>query len=144
MPGGCWELRAFGKPQAYRYGSRILDENSLPGAYCMDYGNGFMVWVSQGKVQELRLEMQTSPEIADFAYQGRLKLGSSLEDVFAVMGTPDRVQEGGALAFEDGVLYKNLQEGFSTYGRGKPGGIRVWLQNDRVGAMSVRPEPRVP
>jgi hypothetical protein len=142
-------IQTFGQPKRYlgfdRAAGKMVtyQETSLPDVYSMEYPAGFSVYMVKGFIQELRFETRGPGSTPNYAYRGKLSVGSSLDTAFEVMGQPDKVIEGGKLDFEDGVLYKDIdgKKGSGYYSRYKQG-VRVFLSGDHVIAVYLpRTEP---
>ncbi|MHC4572878.1 MAG: HAAS signaling domain-containing protein, partial [Planctomycetota bacterium] len=93
-------VKVFGEPLEYIWGSRILDRKSLPGRYVVVYPDGFHVFMVDNKVIEVRHEGPGT----GYAWRGKLRVGSSLEEAIDVLGPPKETAEGGKKQFRDGVL----------------------------------------
>jgi len=125
-------IRVFGEPAKYRLGYETLDVANLPDSFCLDYENGFAVWFQNRRLEELRIEDSG----LDYAYEGKLHVGSSLEEALAVVGPPDQTVEGQANGWENGVLYKDIggQKGQGYYQRAERG-IRMFFAGNKVAAL---------
>jgi hypothetical protein len=96
-------IAIFGEPLEYRWGGQIYQRDELPvEIYVLFYPDGFLVYMTWDSVHELRF---THPG-AGFLFHGQIEIGSSLEDVLAVVGQPTEIVEGQANGNQDGVLYK--------------------------------------
>lgn len=135
-------IAVFGEPGSYIWGNKTLDKNNLPDQepYIMFYNRGFMVEVFGGRVEELRFEAE-----GEFVFHDSLRVGSTLEDVLKVMGSPAETVAGGDLAFKDGVLYKDIggRKGYCYYAR-RNQGIRIFCNNYRVQAIYVTRKGAMP
>lgn len=124
-------IRTFGQPVSYIWGSQILDKDNLPISYVVTYPDNFHVLVSRGKVIEIRHEYGSS-----YVWRGKIKVGASLEEVFEVLGEPEKTVVGEKNRFEDGVLYKDIEgrKGHCYYGRYDQN-LRLWFGNYKVAAI---------
>jgi hypothetical protein len=122
-------LRIFGEPQSYSWEGKTLTRDSLPRTYMLAYPNDFSVLMNAGRVGELRFTGLG----AGYAYQGKLRVGSSLEEVLAVVGQPASTVEGGHVGGQDGVLYKDVdgKKGDCYYSRADQH-VRLFFQDYKV------------
>lgn len=127
-------IRIFGEPQSYTWEGKTLTRSSLPQTYMVVYPDDFCVLMNAGRVAELRF---TGPE-AGYAYRGKLRVGSSLEEALTALGPPDNTVKGGRMGWQDRVLYKDVdgKEGDCAYGR-KDQRIRVFFSDYRVTTICV-------
>jgi serine protease AprX len=126
-------VRIFGEPEKYFRGRETFTKDNLPSTYMAAYPGGFFVFMSGGKVSELRFEEPG----AGYVFRGKLKLGSSLGEVLEVLGQPAETVVGEELGVaKDGVLYKDIngRKGHCYYSR-KEQGIRLFLSNYNVTAL---------
>ena len=128
-------IRLFGNPVRYIWSEEILDPKDLSKrhAYVIDYGGGFHIFMVQGRVMELRFE-QNSP----YVYQGRLRIGDSIDNALKVMGAPQKTVVGEKLTFENGVLYRDIEgrKGYGYYHRADQN-LRLFFADDRITAIYV-------
>ncbi len=124
-------IAAFGRPVSYIWGNQILDKDNLPISYVVTYPDNFHVFVSEEKIIEIRHEHGSS-----YVWRGKIKVGSSLEEVFDVLGEPEEIVVGEKNWFEDGVLYKDIEgrKGHCYYGRYGQN-VRLWFGNYKVAAI---------
>jgi hypothetical protein len=122
-------IRIFGEPRSYSWEDKTLTPESLPRTYLLVYPNDFSVLMNTGRVAELRF---TGPGTG-YAYQGKLRVGSSLEEALAVLGPPENTVEGGRMGWQDRVLYKDVdgKKGDCAYSR-KDRRIRLFFSDYRV------------
>jgi hypothetical protein len=127
-------IRIFGEPQSYSWEGKTLTRDSLPRTYMLAYPNDFSVLMNTGLVAELRF---TGPG-ARYAYQGKLRVGSSLEESLTVLGQPDDTVEGSRIGWQDRVLYKDVdgKKGDCCYIR-KDQHIRLFFSDYKVTTLCV-------
>jgi hypothetical protein len=129
-------IRSLGEPERYFWGDKTFEKNSLPETYILQYPGGVMAAVDNGRVMELRSE-QPGP---GFAYRGKLRLGSSLDEVLEVIGQPTETVVGKPMdsATAAGVLYKDIDgtKGISYYARPEQN-LRCFFMNDTVTALYI-------
>jgi len=108
-------LRVLGEPESYRWGDKVFARTNLPATYLLEYPKGVSVGVTAGRVWELRCDRTGT----GFTWRGKLRLGSSLEEVLAVLGAPAETVTGEKLAFKPRVLYKDWdgKKGYCYYSR---------------------------
>ena len=106
----------------------------MPSIFIVDYPNGFHVFMKGGRVEEFRHDQP------GYVFRGRLQVGSSLEEVLAVVGRPKKTVEGKPNKFKDGIPYKDIdgKEGRCYY---HPAGknVRLFFANYRAVALYVTP-----
>jgi hypothetical protein len=125
-------VNTFGEPAKYVWGRQILDGDDLPRRYVAVYPNGFHVFVLNDKVIELRHEGDGT----GYAFDGKLKVGSTLDETLSVLGRPKEVVEGKENRFKDEVLYKDIEgkEGHCYYAR-SDWDVRLWFVDYKIGAI---------
>jgi hypothetical protein len=82
---------------------------------------------------ELRFE-HNSP----YVYQGKLRIGDSIDDALKVLGAPKETVVGEKLTFRDGVLYRDIdgQKGYGYYHRADQK-LRLFFADDKITAIYV-------
>ncbi len=133
-------VRVLGNPEKYASGTQTFDPNHPPQSYQLVYPQGVQVWIWRGKVKELE-SLQPGP---GFSYHGKLRLGSTLDEVLQEVGPPAETISGQAaksvlgtsLGGYAGVLYKNLDgvTGYSYYWRPDQN-VRFIFKEDAVIAL---------
>jgi subtilisin family serine protease len=100
----------------------------------LEYPKGVSVGVTAGRVWELRCDRTGT----GFTWRGKLRLGSSLEEVLAVLGAPAETVTGEKLAFKPRVLYKDWdgKKGYCYYSRPEQN-IRLFFGDYKVTALYV-------
>lgn len=121
----------FGKPHKYVWGQKILSEDSLPKRYVLVYPGNFHIYMRDNQIVELRHEHDFS-----YVYRNKLRCGSSLDEVFEVVGYPEKTVQGEENRFQDGVLYRDIEgrEGYCYYAR-HDHDVRLWFLDNRLGAI---------
>jgi len=121
----------FGKPAQYIWGSEIFTEDELPRAYILVYPSKFSIFMMEDEIVELR-------HGAGFTYvfRDKLRSGSTLDEVLAVLGRPKKTVEGEKNGFEDGVLYKDIEgsKGHCYYARSDHD-VRLWFSDYKLAAI---------
>ena len=127
-------LRVLGEPESYESGDKTFTKSNLPASYLIVYPKGVSVFIMNGRVWELRSE-KPGP---GFTWRGKLRLGSSLEEVLAVLGPPAETVTGEKLAFKPGVLYKDWEgkKGYCYYSRPEQN-IRLFFGDYKVTGLYV-------
>ncbi len=125
-------IRLLGEPEQYLWGEQTFEKDNLPATYILRYPRGVHVMVGGGVVAELRSE-EPGP---GFTWHGKLRLGSSLDEVLQVLGLPSETVVGKPIAFAPGVLYKDAdgRKGDCYYGRPDQH-IRLFFKGYRVCAL---------
>ena len=125
-------IRVLGEPKQYLWGNETFQKGNLPATYIMQYPGGVHIMVGDGQVRELRSE----PPGPGFAFHGRLRLGSSLDEVLQVVGPPTETVVGRKLEFQPGVLYKDIEgkKGDCYYARPEQH-FRCFFTDNRVSAL---------
>ena len=110
-------IRIFGEPEKYVWQRNTFTRNNLPPIYIASYPDDVRILMARGKVDELRFEGPAS----GYAYRGKLRHGSSLDEVIEVVGQPKEVVQGKEMprVTGDGVLYKDIsgRKGYCYYQR---------------------------
>ncbi|MCX5646431.1 MAG: hypothetical protein NTZ17_17385 [Phycisphaerae bacterium] len=121
----------FGPPLKYVWGPKTLPPDQLPQRFVAVYPGGFQVFMADGRIVELRHERGST-----YVWGGKLHNGSTLEEALAVLGAPDKTVTGQKNAFENKVLYRDLdgQKGHDYYHRADQK-VRVWFWDDKVIAI---------
>ncbi len=124
----------FGEPLEYSWGSRVYLKNNLPDYYFMKYPNGLSILMNVYSIVEISILS------IGYIHEDILEVGSGLEDVLIVLGEPDQIISGQSSYFEDGILYKNInnEEGSYYYER-KELGLRIFLKDNLVYAIYLMP-----
>jgi beta-lactamase regulating signal transducer with metallopeptidase domain len=126
-------IRIFGNPVKYIWGSKILDPDDLPERFIMVYPGSFRVFIFGGKIVEIRHEQGS-----EYVFKDKLHVGSSLEEVFAVLGRPEKIVEGEEINWgnSDRILYKDIdgRKGHCYYRRSDHN-VRLWFGNYKVAAI---------
>lgn len=125
-------IRLLGEPKHYRWGNVTFTKDNLPDIYILEYSGSVRVVINGGYVTELRSE-GFGP---GFSYRGKLRLGSTLDEVLATVGPPSETVVGKSLAFEPGVLYRDIdgKKGYCYYARPEQQ-IRCFFLNNKVTAL---------
>ncbi len=120
----------FGKPIKYIWGKETFTEDDLPRQYILDYPSDFSVYMRGNKIIEIRHGDESS-----YVFRG-LRTGSTLEEVFEVIGHPEKTVEGEKNSFEDGVLYKDIsgRKGHCYYARSDQD-VRLWFLDYKIIAI---------
>ncbi len=126
-------IRIFGKPIKYIWGPKTLDPDDLPERFILVYPGAFNVFMSGGHIVEIRHEHGS-----DYVYKDKLRVGSSLEEVFTVLGRPEKIVEGEEIDWgnSDRVLFKDIagRNGHCYYRRSDHN-VRLWFGNYKVAAI---------
>jgi serine protease AprX len=125
-------VRIFGEPSEYSWGGKTFKKNNLPAIFIAAYPDDIGIVISGGVVNEIRFE---GPG-CKYLFMGRIGIGSSLEDVLDVVGTPDETVENEPIGFQDGVLYKDVQghKGACYYARSDKR-VRMFFRDYKVAAL---------
>jgi len=121
----------FGKPAQYIWGSENFTEDNLPRQYILPYPSGFSIYMRENKIIEIRHESGSK-----YVYRDKLQLGSTLDEVFEVVGEPEKTVEDEKNYFEDGVLYKDVdgRKGYCYYARSDQD-VRLWFMDYKLSAI---------
>ncbi|MHC4638454.1 MAG: choice-of-anchor Q domain-containing protein [Planctomycetota bacterium] len=122
----------FGEPVAYLWGDQTYTKDNLPNVYIARYPNEFGILMVNGHIDELRFESSA----AGYLFQGQIQVGSSLDDVLAVVGQPTETLVNQSWGNEDGVLYKDINGtvGYCYYRRSDQN-VRFFFLNYAVSAL---------
>jgi hypothetical protein len=132
-------IQVFGKPTAYIWGEKTFTSDNLPKVYLAAYSESFRVLINGGKVDEIRFE---GTDI-EYVYRGKLRVGSSLEEALAVVGSPTSTMEGEQNGWRDGVLYKDVngRKGDCYYSRADHH-VRLFFRDYKVVALYLVAHPQ--
>jgi RNA polymerase sigma factor (sigma-70 family) len=129
-------IEAFGKPDEYIWGEKTFPEGNLPDRYVMIYGGlGVNFAVGEYAVWEIRVH-----ENEDYSYEGKIHLGSSLEDVISFLGEPSETITGGQINWiKNKVLYRDIEgrAGY-CYIHYKDIGVRMFFSDYKVCGLYLR------
>jgi hypothetical protein len=110
-----------------------LDPDNLPERFIMVYPGSFNVFMFGGKIVEVRHEHGS-----EYVFEDKLHVGSSLEEVFEVLGRPEKVIEGEEIDWgnSDNILYKDIngRKGHCYYRRSDHN-VRLWFGNYKIAAI---------
>jgi len=126
-------IRIFGEPDKYVWSRETFTKDNLPSTYIASYNSDeFQVVMSGGTVIEMRFRRGHT----GYVYKDKIRLGSSLDDVLAIVGKPERTVVGQASEYEKGVLYKDI-DGTRGYCYYKPAGqdVRFFFRNYKVSGL---------
>jgi len=131
-------IQIFGQPEKYVWGGKTFTKNNLPSTYIMAYPNRFEVFISAGRISEVR---HYQP---GYLFGGKIQVGCSLDEVLEVIGKPKQTIEGSQNKFKDGVLYKDIdgRKGYCYYARSDRG-MRMFFTNYKVTALYVTANSKV-
>jgi len=122
----------FGPPVKYVWGPKTLPADALPNRFIAVYPGGFNVFMMDKHIVELRFENGST-----YAYAGKLRIGSTLEEALAVLGAPVETVEGKSINWSaKNVLYKDIDgsKGRCYYHRPDQA-VRIWFANYKVAAI---------
>ncbi len=121
----------FGKPAQYRWGEENFTEDNLPRQYILVYPGSFHIYMRESQIVELRHEHDFS-----YVFRNKLRCGSTLDEVFEVVGHPKKIVQGEKNLFEDGVLYKDIEgrKGYCYYAR-YDHDVRLWFIDYKIGSI---------
>lgn len=133
MPNGKLSkvLKTFGEPQGFYLGRKSYTRKNLPEKYAIQYPNGFSIWMYEDYISEFRFEEPTSYSI------GGLTVGSSLQEVFAVLGKPSNTLNGKECDYQSGTLYRNSKGRPNGHAYYANKGLRLFLMHDRIIALYI-------
>jgi hypothetical protein len=120
----------FGKPLKYVWGKKTFTEDNLPRQYILDYPSDFSVYMRGNKIIEIRHGDESS-----YIFRGKLRCGSTLDEVFEVLGHPEKIVKG-KNEYKNGVLYKDIdgRKGHCYYRRSDQN-VRLWFSDYKIGAI---------
>lgn len=128
-------IEVFGEPLKYVWGQETIPREKIPtDRYVMIYPLGFSIFMLQDSISELRFE---SPA-AGYVFYDEILVGSSLDEVLAVLGEATETVVGEPVRWIDDILYKDIdgQEGRCYYQR-SDWGVRMFFGNYKVAALYV-------
>lgn len=131
-------IRIFGEPEKYLWRGKTFTKDDLPSTYIASYYSSSLQLVMSGsKIFELRFERQD----IGYAYQDKLKIGSSLDEAVELLGKPKEMLQGKPNKYKDGVLYRDIdgRKGICYYGRADKN-VRIFFWNYKVTALYLTPD----
>ncbi len=133
-------IEHLGKPQSYVLGDQPLDANNLPDRYAMIYPTGVQVIMDQDHIRRVSI---LAP---GYLFRGKIQVGSTLEEVFEILGPAAKTIEGAkgqdvATSQENDVFYKDVAgiKGNCIY-RATAKGVVIWLMDNRVRQLMLAPK----
>jgi len=129
-------IEAFGEPDEYLWREKTFLKEDLPDRYIMVYEDlGVSFAVGEYAVWEVRVHSNE-----DYSYEGKIHLGSSVEDVISFLGEPSETITGGQINWSrNKVLYRDI-EGTTghCYIHYKDIGVRIFFLDYKVRALYLR------
>jgi len=121
----------FGKPAQYRWGEENFTEDNLPRQYILVYPSKFHIYMRENQIVELRHESGSN-----YVFRDKLRSGSTLDEVFEVIGYPKKIVVGEKNSFKDDVLYKDIdgRKGHCYYARNDQN-VRLWFLDYKIIAI---------
>ncbi|NQT02918.1 MAG: hypothetical protein HQ580_12895, partial [Planctomycetes bacterium] len=118
----------FGKPLKYIWGKDTFTKDDLPKRYVLVYPSNFHIYMRENKIVELRHEHDFS-----YVFRNKIRCGSTLDEVFEVVGHPEKIVQGEENKFENGVLYKDIEDwkGYCYYAR-YDHDVRLWFKDYKI------------
>jgi len=129
-------ISIFGEPTKYIWGQQTIPREEIPtDKYCMIYPD-FSILMRQNYIGELRFE---SPA-AGYVFYDEIRVGSSLDEVLAVLGEPTETVEGEPVRWINDVLYMDIdgKEGRCYYQR-SDWNVRMFFNNYQSGLIIKSP-----
>jgi RNA polymerase sigma factor (sigma-70 family) len=129
-------IEVFGKPDAYHWGEKTFSEGDLPDRYVMNYAElGVAFAVGKYAVWEVRIHRNE-----DYSYEGKIHLGSSVNDVISFFGEPSETITGGQIDWSrNKVLYMDTKGRTGRcYIHYKDIGVRIFFSDYRVRGLYLR------
>jgi serine protease AprX len=132
-------IRIFGKPTQYLWGDKTFQEDNLPRVYVAAFPNGPYIMCEGDVIDEIRFEGQDF----GYAFRGKIRIGSSLDDVLTVLAKPQETVVGEPCGWKDGVLYKDEggQKGRCYY-RSSQDHVRMFFADYKVAALYLTADER--
>ena len=121
----------FGKPAQYIWSKETFTEDNLPRQYILLYPSGFCIYMRDNQIVELRHESGSH-----YVFRDKIWSGSTLDEVFEVIGHPKKIVEGQKIGWVENVLYKDIdgRKGYCYYHR--PGqNVRLWFRDYKIIAI---------
>jgi hypothetical protein len=130
-------IRLLGPPLSYGAGRKTFDKDNLPPVYFLKYPHHLSIEMRQGRVSSVRFM------VPGFFYRSRLQVGSSLDDVFDVVGRPAKTVVGAKFPAEDKVFYQDMagRGGIGCYRRSEAGVI-FFINDSKIAAIHLTPLAR--
>jgi hypothetical protein len=117
----------------YIWGRKTLSADELPNRFIAVYPGNFQVFMLNNRVVEIRHEGGSK-----YAFAGKLRVGSTLEEAMEVLGPPVKTVEGVEIDWQNAknVLFWDIEgtKGHGYYHR-PDHQVRVWFWNGKVSAI---------
>jgi serine protease AprX len=132
-------IRLFGKPTQYLWKDKTYQEDNLPPIYVAVFPNAPYIMFGGDVIDEIRFEEQ------DFGYvfRDKIRIGSSLDDVLAVLAKPRETVVGEPFGYKNGVLYKDGdgEKGYCYYSSAQDH-VRMFFKDYKVAALCLTADER--
>ncbi len=120
-------IAVLGEPWVYKYRGKDLEKDNLPEAYKMVYPGNFIVNIYKNQIMQWGCQQIPGHEISGYVFPGSIQIGTTIDDIFKKLGSPEKVIEGfgpddNKIMYEDNTGYANMnindRKGFcfSRYG----------------------------
>jgi len=125
-------ISIFGEPEKYLWGDETFQRQNLPPVYIVRYPDGFSIFMKNDHIAELRFEQP------GFIFRNKIQVGSSLEEVLEVIGSPAETVVNQKNEFKDKVLYKDIDgyKGRCYYARSDQN-VRFFFNDYKVAGLYV-------
>jgi hypothetical protein len=133
-------IALLGEPASYVLGRERLDANDLPNRFAMIYPSNVQIIVSGERVERVTI---VNP---GYRFRGTIEVGTSMEEVFNVLGPPRRTIDGADYSdirnvTEDNVVFDRLGgvAGNAFY-RNEAEGVALYCRQGRVMQIMLLPQ----
>ena len=126
-------IATFGQPLKYIWGPKTLPPDELPRRFIAVYPGRFHVFMVDDRIVELRHERGSK-----YVFANKLRVGSTLEEAFAVLGPPAKTVVGEEIDWHnaENVLFKDIDGGKGHCYYHRPDrNVRVWFGDYKVIAI---------
>ncbi|OHB65016.1 MAG: hypothetical protein A2Y76_09410 [Planctomycetes bacterium RBG_13_60_9] len=125
-------VRLLGKPTRYGWEQQTFTEENLPAVYVATVAQGPQFLVHNDLVGEIWFE----GEDLGYVFRDKIRIGSSLDDVLAVLGQPNETVVGEEILGKNRVLYKDPdgRKGYSYFLSARDG-VRMFFLDSKVIAL---------
>ena len=121
----------FGKPAQYVWSKETFTEDNLPRQYILLYPSGFFIYMRDNQIVEIRHESGSH-----YVFRDKIRFGSTLDEVFEVIGHPEKIVEGEKIGWVENVLYKDIdgRKGYCYYHHPDQN-VRLWFRDYKIIAI---------
>lgn len=133
-------LARLGEPLSYVLGDEVLDANNLPGRFAMVYSGDVQIIIVDNRVRRVTIFRP------GYFFRDRIQVGSSMDEVFSVLGPPRETLDGAghadiARSRADNIFFDNLNGiAGSGFYRNRAEGVALYFKEGWVKQLMLLPK----